>query len=149
MTKDKIESAIDAALEQRKTKVLNRNAIKALLGCFSNPVDALGQVFLGRTDAVNAERQRLEQEAILDLVCRIDAGISTALDKLKAGSASPVLIQGLIETLAINAEVVTGVDVTAGAGPVEFKPGTRIRTTGSGVRSLTGLRIGGQTEGSK
>ena len=146
MTKEEVEKSVEAALEQRKTKVLNRNALKALFGAFSDPVGALGQVFMGRAEAVDAARQRLEQGAIIELLCKIDEAISHAVSTLKSGDASGIVVQGLIETHGADSANVIGVHVTPDAGQVEFAPGTRIRTTGSGVGNLTGLKIGGKKE---
>ena len=43
MDKNEVEKAIEARMSERKKKVLNRNAIGALFGAFSDPVGALGQ----------------------------------------------------------------------------------------------------------
>jgi hypothetical protein len=143
MTKDELRGAIEAALEERKTKIVNRNALRALFGAFGDQVDALGQLFLGRSDAIDAERHKLEQQAILGLVCRIDEALSETVATLRRDSPSSVLVQGFIDTVAINAGAVTGVNISTRSGPVEFKSGTHIRTIGNNVDKLTGLRIAG------
>ena len=57
-SKEEILAAIEGALAERKKDVLNRNALKALFVAFGNQGEALGQVFLGRGDAREADRQR-------------------------------------------------------------------------------------------
>jgi hypothetical protein len=140
MNKQHIEAAIEERLAIRKASVRNRNAIKALFGAFSDPMGSLGQIFLGGSEAVDAERQRLQQEAVLELLCKIDDAIS----QIAQGAESQgFVISGLIETTANHGESVVGVDIAADAGPVRLQPGTHIKTTSSGVARTTGLKIGG------
>ena len=146
MTKEDVEKAIEAEIGKQKKIILNRNALNALMGAFSDPVKALGQVFIGRGEAVDTERHRLEQKAIIDLLCRIDDAITSAINSIKSVHGSTVVVQGLIETHGSDSDNLTGVHIAANAGQVEFKQGTHIRTSGSRVRNLTGLKIGGKKE---
>jgi len=144
MDKEEVEKAIQDKLERRKRKVLTRNAMKALFVCFKDPIGSLGQLFVGRQDAVDAERVRIEQEIILDLVCRIDDALaqaaSTAQEKL---SVQRCLVCGEIEAYGEGVEEITGVSIKEDAGQVELKPGTRIRASGKDAKRITGLKIGG------
>jgi hypothetical protein len=56
MFKSEVEAAIEARLRERRKSILNRNAIDALFGTFSDPVGALGQVFIGRGEAIDFEK---------------------------------------------------------------------------------------------
>jgi hypothetical protein len=141
-----VEEAIVATLKQRNKILLTKTALKVLFAVLPNPVKFLGQIFLGHGEAIDAERQRLQQLAIIDLLCTIDDAIAQMSEKLRAAQAPTVVVEGLIETHAVNTGAVTGVQVTSDAGPVEFKPGTHILTTGRGTTNLTGLRIGGKGE---
>lgn len=143
MSKAEVEAAIEARLAVRESSVRNRNAIRALFGAFSDPVGSLGQIFLGGSDAVDSERQRLQQDAILELLCRIDEAIA---EVGATAAAKGVEISGLIETSARDGETVVGVEIEKDAGPVRFQPGTHIKTTSIGAKSTTGLKIGGKSE---
>jgi hypothetical protein len=140
MDKNEVEKAIEARLSERKKKVLNRNAIGALFGAFSDPVGALGQVFLGRGDEIDNEKQRIAQDVILELLCKIDDSLSQANAHCEQQG---IKLSGLIETIAHDGESLTGLDIGAGSGPVTFQPGTHVRTVSTGVRNVTGVKIGG------
>jgi hypothetical protein len=135
-----LQRAIDEQLLSRKRRVLNKNAISALFGAFSDPLGSLGKIFLGCADAVEQERQRIEQDAVLELLCRIDEAISSVAAQTKQQG---ITIGGLIETSATGAASVVGVDISPDAGPVTLQPGTHIRTNAVAAGSVTGLRIGG------
>jgi len=144
MDREEVEEAILEKLEKRKSTVLNRNALKALFACFSNPLGSLGQLFIGRVEAVDAERVRIEQEIILDLLCRIDDALAEAA--LAAQKKLPVqqcIVCGEIEAYGEGVEEITGASIGKDAGQVEFKPGTRIRASGKDAKRITGLKIGG------
>jgi len=143
MDKQTIESAIHAQLMNRKKKVLNRNAINALFGAFADPLGALGKIFVGRDDAIAAEKQTILQDVILEMLCRIDDTISQAANQ---SNAHGVTLQGLIETTAHCAESVVGVHVAENSGSVTMQPGTHIRTSATASKNVTGLKIGGRTE---
>lgn len=142
MNKQAIEDAISEQLALRKKSVVNRNAIDALFGAFADPVGALGKVFVGRDDAIEAEKQRISQDVMIELLCRIDDAISKAA-QVSAGQG--VTISGLIETSAHGAESVVGVRIAENSGAVNLQPGTHIRTSATGSRNVTGLQIGGKT----
>jgi hypothetical protein len=135
-----LQRAIDEQLSSRERRVVNRNAISALFGAFSDPMGSLGKIFLGRAEALEQERQRIEQDAILELLCRIDDAISSVAAQT---NQQGITIAGLIETTATGATSVVGVDITPDAGPVTLQPGTHIRTQAIAAGSVTGLRIGG------
>lgn len=119
---------------------MNRNAIGALFGVFADPVGALGQVFLGRGDAVDHEKQRIAQDVILELLCKIDESLSQANAKSKQQG---IKLDGLIETIAYGGESLTGLSIGSNSGPVTLQPGTHIRTVATGVQNVTGVKIGG------
>lgn len=121
---------------------MNRNALKALFVILPKPFEALGQLFLGRGEARAEERDRVQQDIILDLVCEIDEAITNAAEAEKELGPERVLICGEIEAFGEDAGEVTGVSVSSDAGPVEFKPGTSIRASGKRVNRITGLEVG-------
>lgn len=139
MNKVEVEAAIATRLEERKKSVLNRNAISALFGVFDDPVGVLGQIFVGRSGALDQEKQNIAQDIILDLLCRIDASMTQAI---AASQQCGVALGGLIETIANGGEQVIGVDISSGSGSVTLQPGTHVRTVGIGVRSITGVKVG-------
>ena len=144
MDREEVEKAILDELGRRKRKVLTRNALKALFSCFSDPIGSLGQLFLGRQEAMNAERVRIEQEIILDLLCRIDDAISKAA--LAAQEKLPVqhcVVCGEIEVYGQGVDEIKGVSIGKEAGQVELRPGTRIKASGKDARRIIGLEIGG------
>lgn len=140
MSKEAIEQEIYAQLEAKKKKVLNRNAINALFGVFSDPVGALGKIFMGRGDAIEAEKQKIAQELMLDLVCKIDEAISQTAHQ---SASQGITINGLIETTVQGAQAVIGVHITETSGAVALQPGTHIRTNATASQNVTGLKIGG------
>jgi hypothetical protein len=139
-----VERAIEEQLASRSKKVLNRNAMSALFGACADPVGALGKVFLGRSDAIEAERQRIAQGLILDLLCNIDAAISQAASE---SSKQGVSIEGLIETTVQSADSVVGVHISEGMSNVTLRPGTHIRTVVGSATNVTGLQVGGKPKG--
>jgi hypothetical protein len=143
MNKDEVEAAIAAQLNDRKKAVLNRNAISALFGAFADPIGALGQVFVGRGEAVDQEKQRIAQDVILELLCKIDDAISQASEK---SEKQGINLAGLIETIAHASESVVGLSIGANSGPVTLQPGTHVRTLATGARNVTGVKIGGRDE---
>lgn len=143
MNKQVIENAISEQLALRKKSVLNRNAISALFGALTDPIGALGKVFVGRNDAIDAEKQRISQDVMIELLCRIDDAISQAA---QVSASQGVTIGGLIETIAHGAESVIGVHIAENSGPVNLQPGTHIRTSSTTSISVTGLKIGGKTK---
>ncbi len=138
-----VENAIDEQLKSRKKKVLNRNAISALFGAFSDPLGALGKIFVGRDDAIDEEKQKIIQDVILEMLCKIDDAISQAAKEL---NTQGFILQGLIETCAHGADSVVGVHVAENSGPVTMQAGTHIRTIATASKNVTGLKIGGQIE---
>jgi hypothetical protein len=143
MNKSDIEAAIEARLSERKKSVLNRNAIGALFGAFADPVGALGQVFLGRDDAIDHEKQRIAQDVILELLCKIDESLSQANAK---SEQQGIKVGGLIEAIAHGGESLTGLSIGANSSPVTLQPGTHIRTVATSVRNVIGVKIGGAEE---
>lgn len=139
MKKIDVEAAIEARLSERKSSLLNRNAIGALFGAFSDPVGSLGKVFLGRDDAIDQERQRIAQDQILELLCQIDELLSQANAKSKQQGIN---LEGLIETISHGGESLTGLSIGANSGPVTLQQGTHIKTTATNVRNVIGIKIG-------
>jgi len=143
MDREQVEKAILDELSRRKRKVLTRNALKALFACFKDPIGSLGQLFIGRQDAMDAERVRIQQEIILDLLCRMDEALSkAALAEQEKLPVQRCVVCGEIEAYGQGVDEITGVSIGKNAGQVEFKPGTRIRASGEDARRITGLEIG-------
>lgn len=141
MSLDEIRNAIEAKLKEREKMVLNKNAVNAFLGAFTDPIGSLGKIFIGRGNALDEERQMIAQDALIELVCKIDQAISDTHSECSARGV--IEVAGLIEVIAENATNVIGVDISNPNQPVRFSPGTHIRTVASNADSLTGLRIGG------
>lgn len=141
MSKEEIKKAIQDELQKRKVKVLNKNAIKAFFGAFADPVGSLAQVFLGRQEALDAENQKIAQDLALGLLIKIDGAISELKESSKQAGIYNI-IEGTIEVHGDGSEEVIGVHIQKGSRATELKPGTHIKTSGSGARSVTGLKIG-------
>lgn len=141
MTRQEIEKAIESELAARRKQVLNRNAVTALFGAFTDPVGALGKIFLGRDDALETERQRIEQGVVIELLCKIDAALTQAAVE---SSNQGILICGLIETTVESADSVVGVHISEGMTNVTLAPGTHIHTVVTNAKDITGLQIGGK-----
>lgn len=144
MTLEDIRSEIEERLGPAKRKALNRNALNALFGAFTDPIGSLGTLFLRREDAVDDERHKIESQMVLELLCRMSDAINNLEQGLRSEAPKSVILQGLIETNASNGDRVVGVDIDSDAGTVEFTPGTRISTKANNVKDVTGLRIGGE-----
>ena len=115
-----------------------------MLGIVNDPVGTIGNLFFGAKEAIDQEKYRIEQDIILDLLCKIDAGISQAARKAnKALSKTSLVVLGDIVARGKDAESVTGVSISDSSGPVGLKPGTKITALGKNVRNVTGLKIGG------
>jgi hypothetical protein len=138
MDRAEATAAIENALAARKKTILNRNAISAFFGAFTDPGGALGKIFLGRDDALDAEKQKIAQDLALELLCRIDEAITATS---RAEAAASVSIAGTIEALSNGAQRTIGVDVQ-GSQPTTFAPGTIVRAAGTSG-SVIGVRIGG------
>jgi hypothetical protein len=148
---DDVRQAIETELANQKKKVLNRNAYNALFGALGGALsgdatgvlDGLKKIFFGRSEALENEKQKIAQQAILELVCRIDEALTQA--NMTASAAGGVTVSGLVETIASSGDIVIGAHIDNSAGPVIFEPGTRIRTETQNVRHTVGLNIGGST----
>jgi hypothetical protein len=140
MDREEIEARLDEELKARGRAVVNRNAFAALFGAFSDPLAALGKVVLGRQDALDAEAAKLKQDVILELLCKIDDALSSAS---AAATSSGVVIDGLIEASGQHAGEVVGVSIGSGRENVRFAPGAHVSASGSDVKSVTGVRVGG------
>jgi hypothetical protein len=142
MGRKEIEEEIAKQLHSRKGRVLNRNAIDALFLSVSNPVEALGKVFLGREVALEAEQHRIQQEIILDILCKIEESLNKTREKPITQSDIINIISGEIEAHGYDADEVIGLLITSDAGPTELKLGTHIKVKGKGSKKVTGLQIG-------
>jgi len=139
MNLDEVKIEIEKKLIERKEQVLNRNAFSALFGVFSDPVGALGKIFLGRQDALDQEQQKIAQELILKMLCDIDEVITQTTNEAKNTGVINI-VSGTIEVCAENAERAIGVHIT-GSKATELKPGTHIKINSNNVKSTTGLKI--------
>ena len=81
-----VTQAIESRLDGQKRKILNRNAFNALIGAVGGvfggdpgpAIEGLRKIFLGREEALDAERKKIAQRAILQLVCKIDDALTDA-----------------------------------------------------------------------
>ncbi|UJW23499.1 MULTISPECIES: hypothetical protein [Pseudomonas] len=135
-----LQREIEDQLAKVKNRALNVNAFSALLGALEgNPLSALGKIFFGRSDAVDAERHRIEREKILDLLCAIDDKLSnTALNEAQQHH----VVSGLIEASGVDGEVI-GLDIEHDAPSVLIGKDAVIRAESSGTGKVTGGRIRG------
>lgn len=143
MDRDELRAVIEKDVQQVRNKTLNNNAFEALLVALGgNPVEALGKIFLGRDDAVDAARHQIERECVLNLLCDIDEAVKRLHSD---ASAKHVSIAGLVETVGRDVDEVVGVQVGSDSPPVRFEPGAKIVTKAERSGKLTGLKIGGPT----
>ena len=143
MKREQVEQKILEELERRSKRTVNRNAIRALMGAFGGPGDALGRIILGREDALGAERSQIAQGIMLDLLCKIDDALVKAEETASKQGLDWTVLAGTIEAHGMDVEDVTGARIEDSAGPVELKPGTRIRATGTRSKRVTGVQVGG------
>lgn len=144
MNKEELERKIQDEVKRRRGKVVALNAIKALINILPNPVGTIGSLFFGAKEAVDQEKHKIEQDIILDLLCKIDEDMTEALRKAtEALPKTSLVVLGDILAEGKYAESVIGVSISEDSGPVELKPGTKITARGENVRNITGLKIGG------
>lgn len=141
MDRKEVEQQIAFELEKSKGRVLSQNALNALFGAFSDPVGALGKIFLGGKDAVDAEKLRLEQGYVLDLLCSMDDLLK---EMQKKAAVDGIVIDGLIETTVQKAGEVVGVHITDDMKNVQFRSGTHIKTDVANAEKVTVLKLGGK-----
>ena len=142
MNRKEIEEAIAKEFHKRKAHVLNHNALDALFQSLSNPAGALGKIFLGRKDALDTEEHHIQQEFILDILCKIEESLNEAKGKAMTQSDIINIVSGEIEAHGYATDEVIGVLITSDAGTTELRPGTHIKVTGKGSKKVTGLQIG-------
>ncbi len=143
MNREEVERVIQSQLKERAKRVVNRNALDALLSALGgNALTALGKLFLGRQDALAAEKLRIQQDLVLDLLCRIDETISNSKVEAIRQGVDWTIISGEIEAHGTDVEEVTGAHIASNSGPTELKPGTHIRASGTRVKRVTGLHVG-------
>lgn len=143
MNREEVEDAIQGELSRRKNRVVDRNALQALLGLVADPLGSLGKLFMGEQDALDSEKLRIQQDIILDFVCKIDDALFELERRAKEERVGLTIVDGRIEAQGVDANEVIGLDLDSNAGTVELKPGTHIRASGNRTKSVTGLRIGG------
>lgn len=142
MGENDIRREIESELSKRSKQVVNKNAIDAMFLAFPGPIQGLKKALFGRREAIDAEKQRITINAILQLLLKIDRAISD-----NNGDTYGIdwkVVGGDIEAYGENASEVTGMIISNDAGPVEFNPGTHIKASGKNVGRITGLRIGGK-----
>ncbi len=142
MNRQEVEKAIIEKLRERKKGVVNRNALDALFQAFTNPISALGKIFLGKKGALDTEEHRIRQGIILDILCKIEESLDKTRGEAMTQSDITNIVSGAIEAHGYAADEVIGVLITSDAGTTEFKPGTHIKVTGKGSKKVTGLQIG-------
>ena len=107
--------------------------------------DGVGKIFLGGKDVLDTEKYRIQQELILDILCKIEESLGNTKGNVKTQSDIINIVSGEIEAHGYAADEVIGVLVTSDAGTTEFKPGTHIKVTGKGSRKVIGLQIGNRS----
>lgn len=137
MSRQEIETVINARLAEQKKSILNRNAMDALFAAFPEPLGALGKIFVGRQDALDKAKQGIAQDVMLDLLCRIDESLTHAMSRFDQGA---IEISGLIEAIGVGGDSLVGVEIGENAGPVTFK-GAHVRVEATDVKRVTGLKI--------
>lgn len=142
MDRKEVEEAIAKELQKRRNRILTRNALDALFQSVSNPVGALGKIFLGRKDALDTEEHHIQQELILDILCKIEELLDKTRERAMTRSDIINIISGEIEAHGYATDEVIGVLITSDAGITELKPGTHIKATGKESKKVTGLQIG-------
>ena len=147
LNREQVEQAILDRLKEREKQVVNRNALDALLSVLK--LDSLSKIFLGRKDALEAEKLRIGQEIVLTLLCQIDDAISGAKTDSSKQKIDWTIISGEIESHGVDVEEVTGMSIATDAGPTELKPGTHIRASGIRSRRVIGLDVGGGSDAQK
>ena len=55
--------------------------LSALFGAVADPVGTIGKLFFGAKETLDQEEHYLEQEVILDLLCKMDDAFSEAISK--------------------------------------------------------------------
>lgn len=139
MEAQELKRAVEAEVERRERRVLNKNALDALIAAI--PGGALIQLFAKREDAVDDERRRIQIDLVVDLVTQFDDAIS---ELQRNASEQGISVSGLIEAKGTDADEVVAARIRAGARNVELSPGTHIRAEGLRVKRITGLDIGGE-----
>lgn len=140
MTRDDVQAEIERKFELSKDAVLNKNAISALFGIVGDPVGSLGQLFLGRSDALDEEKRNLGQEMVLDLICDISESLAK-LESKATESGVMNIVDGVIHVQAKDSDEVIGADI-GGSKATELRAGTHIKVETKNVRKSTGLKIG-------
>jgi len=145
MDRKQVEDKIQATLKERRGKVVARHTISALFGAVADPVGTIGKLFFGAKDAIDQDKHQVEQEIILDLLCKMDDDLAEAAKKAKSElPKDKIVVLGEIVASGKDVDEVTGVSISEEAGPVEFKPGTKITASGEKAKKVTGLKVGGK-----
>jgi hypothetical protein len=77
MDRQDIERAVVSKLQERGADVLNPTTFRALFDVFPGSTQLLGQVFLSQNGPINPERRLVVQQAVIEMVRRIDKAISS------------------------------------------------------------------------
>ncbi len=143
MDRNDLEQRIINEVNIKRGRIIAKSSVRALLGIFPNPIKSLGEIFFSSEESIDSEKHSVEQGIIIDLLCKIDNNIQEMIEstKNKLGNRA-IAITGEIISTGNNTESVTGIEISSGSGPVEFKPGTKITAHGNNVHSVTGLKIG-------
>ncbi len=145
MKTEEVEKKIQKILEGRRGKIVGKNVLKAALSFFTNPGRSVEKLTLGVDSDTSNEKLKIEQELMLDLICKIDDAVNEINSRFRKESVDQrvIILDGLIEVNAKNTNEVIGVEIKNDAGQVEFKPGTKISVSAEGSGNITGLKIGG------
>jgi hypothetical protein len=139
--RQELQKVIEADLAKVKNKALNINAFNALLEALGgNPITALGKIFLGRDNAVDAERHRIERQKVLDLLCAIDEKLTNpGFNQTQQHH----VVSGLIEAYGVDGDVI-GLHIEHDAPSVLIGKDAVIRAVSSGNGKVTGVKISGR-----
>lgn len=146
MNRKEVENEIAREFTKRKRRALNRNALNALFNALPDPIESLSRIFLGREDALEAEKVRIKQDIMLNTICKIDDKISYAIDKAIKQRDIRRIISGEIEASGYDVDEVIGVLIKPDAGTTELKRGTHIKTSGTRTKRVVGLQVGDDLE---
>ncbi|MGZ5282633.1 MAG: hypothetical protein ACXWDO_01160 [Bacteroidia bacterium] len=141
MTKEETQQKVAKLLEDKKGKVVANTFLSAALKLLTSPGDAIEKLLFGVDDQMANEKQKIQQDLILDFIIELSETLENFEKKFNAQSTSTsmVIVDGAIEVIDKGSDDVTGVHVTT---PTEFKSGTRINVQSEGSKNVTGLKIG-------
>lgn len=143
---EELQNRIQKRLRQDYGKAVSPQVLRGFLNLFPQPLGVLADVFVNVTDTPKREKHRIQQDIILELLCKIEAEIRKALENLSKSTTAPVrdpLVIALCDIVAHGEDVesVVGAIIRPDAGPVELKQ-TRIEADGLRAGKVVALEVG-------